>query len=143
MTKEILVSIKGEQFGNQMEEPSPIEIMTAGEYYFRNGNHYIKYEEAFEDVTDTVQNLMKIKPQSIEVSKKGAVNVHMVFEEGKKDVTYYTTPFGTIQMGIATTKINVQETDSNMDIQIDYALDMNEEHVSDCVLSMNIKSIGA
>ncbi len=31
--------------------------------------------------------------------QKGKVNVHMVFEQGKKNMTYYTTPFGTLRDG--------------------------------------------
>ena len=29
----------------------------------------------------------------------------MVFEENKKNISYYTTPFGTMQMGIAATHV--------------------------------------
>ena len=46
-----------------------------------------------------------MSPEGLEVRKKGAVNVHMVFEPGKKNMTYYTTPFGTLQLGIATTAL--------------------------------------
>ena len=63
----------------------------------------------------------------MEVRKKGVVNVHMVFEQGKKNMTYYTTPYGTIEMGIAATNLNLQESDGGLDMKVDYALDMNQD----------------
>lgn len=48
-------------------------------------------------------NYIKMSPKGMEVRKKGVVNVHMVFEQGKKNMTYYSTPYGTIEMGIAAT----------------------------------------
>ena len=72
----------------------------------------------------------------MEVRKKGVVNVHMVFEQGKKNMTYYPTPYGTIEMGIAATNLNLQESDGGLDMKVDYALDMNQEHVADCYLAI-------
>ena len=77
-----------------------------------------------------------MSPQSMEVRKPGLVNVHMVFERGKKNMTFYTTPFGTLQMGIVATGMELNESDNNINMKVDYALDMNEEHVADCYLSV-------
>ena len=32
----------------------------------------------------------------MELTKKGAVNVHMIFEKNKKNITYYNTPYGSL-----------------------------------------------
>lgn len=139
MTKDVLVSIRGMQFMGIEEEPDePIEIMTGGEYYFRNGSHYVKYEEIFEDCAETISNLVKVRPDRIEVRKRGAANVHMVFEENKKNITYYETPFGKIQMGVSTTGIHVKEENEKMCIRIEYTLDMNDAYVADCTLDMTV-----
>ena len=50
-------------------------------------------------------------------------------------MTFYSTPFGTLQMGIAATGLELQEEEDNIHLKVDYALDMNEEHVADCYLS--------
>lgn len=143
MTKDVLVSIRGMQFMGIDEEPDePIEIMTGGNYYFRNGSHYVKYEEVFEGFDGTTSNLVKIRPSCIEVHKKGAANVHMIFEENKKNITYYETPFGKIQMGLSTTQIAVTEEEERMQVRIEYTLDMNDSYVADCTLDMKISSRG-
>ena len=49
MTKEVLVSISGLQFELDEKETEAIEVICPGEYYFRNGKHYIIYEELIEE----------------------------------------------------------------------------------------------
>lgn len=141
MTKDVLVSIKGMQFMGIEDEPDePIEIITNGNYYFRNGSHYVKYEEVFEGFDGTTSNLVKIRPDCVELRKRGAANVHMVFEENKKNITYYETPFGKIQMGVSTTGIHLHSYDDRMRVRIEYTLDMNDNYVADCTLDMNVQS---
>ena len=89
-----------------------------------------------EDFAEPTVNYIKISQKGMEVCKKGVVNVHMVFEQGKKNMTYYTTPYGTIEMGIAATNMNLEENDGSLDMKVDYALDMNQEHVADCYLAI-------
>lgn len=75
----------------------------------------------------------------VEVQKKGLTNTHMIFEEAKKNLTYYATPFGDMQMGISATRIDVQEQEENIDILIDYALEINDIHTADCQICVNVK----
>ena len=117
-------------------EEEPVEIIVPGEYYFRNGSHYLRYEEIVEDSRKPTINYIKMSPKGMEVRKKGVVNVHMVFEQGKKNMTYYSTPYGTIEMGIAATNLFLEEKDGGLNMQVDYALDMNQEHVADCCLAI-------
>ena len=120
MTEQVLISVKGLQFiENDEQEVEAIELVTVGNCYGRGNNKYIKYEENFEGAEGTAQNLVKIKPNVLEVRKKGVVDVHMVFEKEKKNISYYTTPFGTIQMGIATTKLDIKEEEDHIDIKVD------------------------
>lgn len=141
MTKEVLVKIKGMQFLGYDEDPEePIEMMTGGEYYFRNGAHYVKYEEVFEKMEGSASNILKIKPDVIELRKKGVANVHMVFEKDKKNITFYNTPFGQLQMGISTTGISSVVEEDTMSINIEYTLDMNDSFVADCTLELTVQS---
>ena len=133
---DLRVYVSGLQTMDAEGDQEPIEIVVPGEYYFRNGSHYLRYEEILEDFAEPTINYIKISPKGMEVRKKGVVNVHMVFEQGKKNMTYYTTPYGTIEMGIAATNLNLEENDSGLNMKVDYALDMNQEHVADCYLAI-------
>lgn len=140
MEKDVLIHVRGLQMVETEEGQEPIEIVVPGQYYFKNGSHYLRYEEIMDDSSQPTINYIKMSPNGVEVRKKGLVNVHMVFEQGKKNMTYYTTPFGTLQMGIATTGLELNENDDSINMKVDYALDMNEEHVADCYLTIQAQT---
>ena len=64
----------------------------------------------------------------------------MMFEKNRKNVTYYYTPYGSILIGIDAKKVEVQESEHNIDVKVDYALEVNYEHMADCSITMNIAS---
>ena len=136
MNKDVLIHVRGLHVLDGDGDQEPIEMVVPGQYYYKNGSHYLRYEEIMEDFREPTINYIKMSPTGVEVRKKGLVNVHMVFEQGKKNMTYYTTPFGTIQMGIAATNLDLEESEENLNMKVDYALDMNEQHVADCYLAI-------
>ena len=140
MQKEVLIHVRGLQMMDAQGDQEPIEIDVPGQYYFRNGSHYLRYEEILDESSEPTVNYIKMSERGLEVSKKGLVNVHMVFEQGKKNMTYYTTPYGTLQMGIAATGLEIMEDEDCIQMKVDYALDMNEEHVADCYLTVQAQS---
>ena len=77
----------------------------AAEYYLRNDHHYIVYDEVMEGFEEATKNIFKFDGSCLEVTKRGAVNVHMLFEEQKKNMTTYHTPFGDILIGIDTERL--------------------------------------
>ena len=79
MEKEVLIHVKGLHMMDTPEGDEPIEIVVPGEYYFRNGSHYLRYEEMLDEQGDPTVNYIKISSRGMEVRKKGQVNTHMVF----------------------------------------------------------------
>ena len=140
MEKDVLIHIRGLQMMSTEDTQEPIEIVVPGEYYFRNGSHYLRYEEVLDDSAEPTVNYIKMSPRGLEVRKKGLVDVHMVFEQGKKNMTFYSTPFGTLQMGIAATKLELAEESGALSMKVDYALEVNEEHMADCYLAIQAQS---
>lgn len=138
MTKEILLSLKGLQIENPQEEEQELETITPGEYYKRNGNHYVIYEEVTEGFSDTTQNRIKFGESLLEVSKKGLLNVHMIFEENKKNMTSYTTPYGNILIGIDTRSVKVREEQDRICVDVDYTLEANYQYLADCRIEMSV-----
>ena len=140
MNKDVLIHVRGLQMMETDDAQEPIEIVVPGQYYFRNGSHYLRYEEMLDDTAETTVNYIKMSPNGVEVRKQGQVNVHMVLEEGKKNKTFYNTPYGTLQMGISATGLELKESEDGIQMKVDYALDMNEEHVADCYLTVQAQS---
>lgn len=144
MTKEVLIHMKGIQNVEGMagQEEEPVELITVGEYYYRNKTHYLLYDEVLDGSTEPTHNMIKLRPGLMEVRKKGAVNVQMIFEKDKKNIAYYRTPMGTLEMEIAATRVMLTEAGQWMEIRAEYALGMNGSAVADCVMQIRVTPKG-
>lgn len=148
MTKDVLVSISGKHI-DIMDDPvegyetgdDAIEVVTPASYYCRNGKHYILYDEVLEGMAGTIKNKIKITgTDSLEIMKSGVSSSHMVFEKNKKNLTYYHTPYGQMLIGVNTRKMEINVDEDQIDILVDYELDVNHEPMADCKIKMNIMS---
>ena len=54
MTKDVLVTISG-LLSSPDDSEDTIEVTTAGQYYFKNGKHYILYDEIGESVNSNLK----------------------------------------------------------------------------------------
>lgn len=139
MDKEVFVTLKGLQI-NEPVDAGAVEIVALGEYYEKNDKKYIIYEEVVEGMEGKIKNIIKLSPTCMEVTKKGLTNTHMVFEENKKNLTVYNTPFGAFSLGIMAKGIDINEKDDSMSVKVEYELDMNYEHIADCTISLGVQS---
>ena len=143
MTKDVLVSFSGLHMAAEtMEsnEDEPIEVLSAGTYYFKNGKHYVFFEEVAEGMQGVIKTQIKWKDtESLEVTKKGLANVHMIFEKNKKNRCFYHTPYGQLNMGIFTTAIATEEQEEKLSVRAEYALDVNNEPLADCAIQIHIQ----
>lgn len=138
MTKEVLVAIKGLQFGSSDEETN-IETVNVAEYYEKGNSRYIIYDEVEEGSRENTKNIIKFKDNVLELTKKGFVNVHMVFQENQKNMTNYATPFGDILIGIDARRVSMTEGEKHIQMKVDYALEVNYEHLADCKITVDIR----
>lgn len=122
-------------------DPESIEVIQRGQYYQRNGSHYLVYEEPVEESGDRILNRIKFKNGEVQVTKKGAVNTMLSFRQNEKNMTNYATPFGNLIMGINTQKIDLKMNESKLEILVDYALDINYEFVADCKINITATSL--
>ena len=147
MTKDVLVSISGLQMAvNETENmgDEPIEIVSPGTYFFKDGTHYIFFEEVAEGFSEITKAQIRINGKdSLEVIKKGVSNMHMVFEKNKTNRCHYKTPFGQLHLGISTSDIVVEESDDNINVKAEYALDVDYEPLADCNIRINVKPRGS
>jgi len=140
MTKDVLIAIKGLQF-EESEDAEEIEVIKCGQYYQRNGSHFVVYEEPIEGSTDTILNRIKFKEDEVQVTKKGAVNTMLSFRRNEKNMTNYATPFGNLVMGIHTHQIDLDIEEEKILVHVDYALDVNYEFLADCKITITITAL--
>ncbi len=142
MTEDVLVSVKGLHTLDTAQDEE-IEIFSAGKYFFRNGTHYLFYDEQVEDNGDVVSNRITLKDGGMEITKKGAVNVKMSFLREEKTECWYETPFGEMLVGLEVTDMKTTEEKDLLEIHVSYRLELNYEHVADCQIRIRAISKGS
>lgn len=141
MNKKVCVKISGLQSYDQPDMADKIEVINIGTYYKRNGKHYIRYEEPIEKTDKVNSNLLKISDDEVELIARGDATTHMVFTRGEKNMTYYNTPFGGMNMSIDTYKLDVSEKDGILSADIRYGLEINLDYITECKVHIDIESL--
>ena len=139
MKKDVLIKISGIH-SDVFNEDDKIEIITSGSYYKKNNKHYLLYDEIVEGQDDVTKNIARFDEAGFHLSKSGFTNVDMSFEENKRNITNYITPYGSMLVGVDTGRIDVVENEENIQVDIAYSLDVNYQHLADCTLHMDIQS---
>lgn len=139
MKKEVMICMSGVMASNSDEA---VDIICPGEYFYRNGKHFIRYEEKIaEDSLDTDTVCMfKFDNKSAEISKKGVVSSKLFYEPGQTHMINYATKYGEFLIGIKTDALRLTESEHELLLEIDYVVEFDADeknvfhikiHVSD------------
>lgn len=139
MTREVMISIRGIQFDNG-QDGEKIESIQKGEYFQKNQSHYILFDEIIEGMDEPVKSMIKFKKGELHLNKKGPINVTMDFLEHKKTLTNYRTPYGSLVIGLEAASVNFQEEEKRIVVNVDYAMEVNYEHLADCKIKIDIRA---
>lgn len=138
MTNQVILSIKGIQ--HEFGEDGSTEMITTGNYYFKNGKHYILYDEAIPESGEQMSNTLKLTPHRIDLIKHGTYATHMVFESNTKNMAFYPTPYGMMEVCFNTFSVSLNETESVIHAQTEYALEINDDFISDCTIEIHVRA---
>ncbi len=137
MTKDVLITVSGRQFDIGDE---PVVLVTRGNYYQKNGKHYVLYEEQPDEHEDIIKNRIKFYDGNFEMVKKGAVSSALRFCIDEKSESVYRTAAGDVLMEVVTSDIDISETENKMRVTVNYKLNINGQFISDCEVEILIES---
>ena len=140
MTKEVLISISG--LFHESDETETVEAAAEGEYFNRGGKHFILFDELSEETGEVIRNTIKISDSQIDIIKKGANNVHMVFLKNRESRADYNTPYGNLMIQMNTTSLSVEEKQDQILAGIQYELNINGTYVSERFIQIKVNSKG-
>ncbi|MCR4924429.1 MAG: DUF1934 domain-containing protein [Lachnospiraceae bacterium] len=141
MNKDVYITIRG---ATKKDEESFDQVVTKvrGSYHYRDGVHYISYEEPEENTDTVIKNLIKLTAISMEHTKKGTLKTCLSFEEDKLHETSYMTPFGELKLAVKTVSYEFKEEEDNLKAELTYHLFLNDESSGLRSISINIDSLG-
>ena len=124
MKKDVIISIKGLQ-QSQGETQDPITLVTAGRYYRKNGSYYISYEETELTGLEGTRTTLRIKPNAVRLVRTGLYPSELVFEQGKRHMSLYSTPYGNMEIGVRARRLNSTLELTGGRLEIDYDIEIN------------------
>ena len=142
MTKEVLLTISGVQsdaHAQHMDQIEPVEVITPAEYYFRDNMHYLLYDEVDPDDHELSHNILTMKDNYMCMVRKGSTQTRLVIESGKRNVTYYATPFGSLHILLDGRHVEVESSEQEIDAVAGYGLEINYENVADCLIRIRVQ----
>lgn len=142
MTEDVVISMRGLQFDQGDIDAEKVETITIGKYILEEEKscHRVEYDEMLEGFDKPVKSTLRFGNDFLELSRKGLINVHMVFDKTHKNLTNYVTPYGEILIGIDTKKIHITQESDKITVNVEYVLDINYEYLTDCRIIINITS---
>lgn len=126
MEKDVIISIRGMQEFEGMGDDA-IELVTEGRLQVKGEQDYVlSYTESALTGLDGTTTTLQIGPERITMMRMGEVNTQMVFEEGRRHLSLYETPYGSLSVGVSTRRMNCSLGEHGGDIEIDYAIEIDQ-----------------
>ena len=120
----VLLSIRGEQYFDDID-PDATELMTEGTMALTEDGIVLSYEESELTGMEGTTTTFEVKGPRVTLTRSGAVNSQMVFEEGRQHTSLYETPFGELSVDIQTSELkhNLSERGGLMEIKYSIAVE--------------------
>ena len=127
----VIISIKGSQV-NAESGPEEMELVTQGRYT-------ISYEESELTGLEGTTTVLQIEGGRVTLLREGSVNSQMVFEEGCRHLSMYETPYGALSVGINTRRMKNTVGEDGGDLEIDYAVEIDNLLAGQNLFRMSVK----
>ena len=122
--EKVIVKVTGEQT-DAAGEVSCIGMTTVGKHYFRSGRHYIVYDDTTLAEGVSVRTMLKVAPGALILTRRGAVEQEQRFIPGQESRSRYRTPFGELELCVATKRLDIAYDAVFGQIDVVYAMHIN------------------
>lgn len=124
MRDNVIISIKSRQDGEN--GPDEIELVTAGRLMrTASGALTVTYQETELTGLQGTTTVVRLQGPRVTLLREGTVNSQMIFEEGRRHLSMYETPYGALSIGVDTRTLRSTLEDSGGALEIDYNLDVD------------------
>ena len=124
MEKDVIISIRGTQ-DYSGTEPDTMELVTEGKLAMQDGALRLSYEESELTGMEGTTTVFQVEPEKVTLLRLGNVQSEMVFEEGRRHMSLYSTPYGNMEIGVRARRLNSTLELTGGRLEIDYDIEIN------------------
>ena len=142
MEKPVIISIRGVQSLEPGEE-DVMELVTQGVLRQEEGEGFsLSYLESELTGLEGTLTTFQIERDRVTLLRVGEVNSQMVFEEGRRHLSMYDTPYGALSVGINTRKMRAELDARGGSIEIDYAIEIDHALAGQNLFRIHVREKG-
>ena len=124
MEKDVIISIRGTQ-DYSGTDPDTMELVTEGKLAVQDGALCLSYEESELTGMEGTTTVFQVEPEKVTLLRLGSVQSEMVFEEGHRHMSLYSTPYGNMEIGVRARRLNSTLELTGGRLEIDYDIEIN------------------
>ena len=124
MEKDVIISIRGTQ-DYSGTDPDTMELVTEGTLAVQDGALCLSYEESELTGMEGTTTVFQVEPEKVTLLRLGSVQSEMVFEEGRRHMSLYSTPYGNMEIGVRARRLNSTLELTGGRLEIDYDIEIN------------------
>ncbi|MDR0293943.1 MAG: DUF1934 domain-containing protein [Oscillospiraceae bacterium] len=132
--RDVIISIRGCRFSPDPNDSSLVDVVTDGSMVSHPHGYTVFFCEPFDGDGDARTTLL-VEDGRVTMLRSGARNTQMVFEEGRRHVSYYDTEDGPVTVGVTASRVAAELGGEGGRIEVVYGLEIaggiaEESHVS-------------
>ena len=138
--KKVFISIKGLPVFST-DDDDAFELMTDGEFCQHDGISTFSYIESALTGQDGQMTTFDVEPDRVVLKRNDGLSGDMIFSEKQKHHFLYSTPLGSVMLGIDTHSIISNMHDEGGNLEIRYDIEVDNVAVSQNLFKINVRSI--
>lgn len=138
MEKEVVISIKGVQ-KYEGTAPDTMELVTKGRLSRVGESYTLSYQESELTGLEGTLTTIQVDGGQVTLMRVGEFNSQLVFQEGRRHLSMYNTPYGAMSIGVNTRHLMASLTDQGGDIEVDYTVEVDHALAGRNVFRINVK----
>lgn len=138
MTKNVMISIRGLQEYEDADSDS-IELLTAGTLKATRSGYSLSYQESALTGMEGTTTSFDITPRRVTLTRTGLICSEMVFETGRRHLSLYDTPYGSMEVGVVARSVHSTIGEHGGELEIDYAIDIDHALAGENTFYIKVK----
>jgi len=135
---DVMISIRSSQNLDGNDDTGP-ELITEGTYEFAEDGICFSYMESELTGLGGTKTTFLVNPTEVTLSRRGSVNMRMLFRTGEPHHFRYHTPAGSLDMGIRTHRLFSTLNEHGGGLEIEYDLQVDRSFLSRNRFIINVR----
>ena len=138
MEKEVVISVKGIQT-YEGTAPDAVELDTKGRMAQEGESYTLSYQESELTGLEGTLTTIQVDGDQVTLMRVGEFNSQMVFQEGRRHLSMYNTPYGAMAIGVHTLHLLADLDGQGGRIEVDYTIEVDHAMAGRNVFRISVK----